>query len=405
MRLHPDDKLQSLDIEDLLNILCRHKDFDEKHYKNKTKENLIHIIKQYQRTRYLMLWHDGSSVANHSHLMMMVSCIYDTCSFLTDEEYQKTFGRNVNIQSIVEKAFMYILARCPSKDQQLLYIEERLNDIKELSSPLEIDNIPIFDIMRVFKGDNPASQFEVGHQKNGDYFCWQCPLNAQLLPNIVHSLSLLVLSLQDRINIVRATSISKNKINRKEVNLYKNLKKHELVQELHERNISFTCTSNQKELQDLLNKQMHDIKRLPSLLYNNPNADLKELNLEQYEILNNEPLHDISHHTQNLYEEIPLHLPKHHKESLKEIIKKSFNEKEAKNSSDYRDSLITVCIWLIKHHPDSFVTKIFTMHAEIQEILYAGESRQNIVTILHLINVCFIHLMLLKIHIQGNLKC
>ena len=43
--------------------------------------------------------------------------------------------------------------------------------------------------MRAFKGDNPACQFEAGQQKNGDYFCWQCPLNAKMTPNLVYTLS------------------------------------------------------------------------------------------------------------------------------------------------------------------------------------------------------------------------
>ena len=29
-----------------------------------------------------------------------------------------------------------------------------------------------------------------------------------------------------------------------------------------------------------------------------------------YENLNNEPLHEISHQTQNIYDELPFHLPK-----------------------------------------------------------------------------------------------
>ena len=85
---------------------------------------------------------------------------------------------------------------------------------------------------------------------------------------------------------------------------------------------------------------MHGIQRLPTLLFQNPTDNLDQLFLQHYEILNNEPLHDVSQHTQNLYEEITNHLPKDFKQSLKKIIHHSFNGKEAKNSSNYRESLL-----------------------------------------------------------------
>lgn len=55
-------------------------------------------------------------------------------------------------------------------------------------------------------------------------------------------------------------------------------------------------------MQNLLDREMHGIQRLTALLFDNPQMTLDEVGLDQYEILNNEPLHDISHHTQNLYD-------------------------------------------------------------------------------------------------------
>jgi len=137
-----------------------------------------------------MFWHDGSSISNHSHILMTVSCIYDPATFLTDAEYQQKYGKLINVQPIVEAPYLYLLARCPSNDQQLMYVEERINDIKNLKTPLAVDGLLINDVMRIFKGDNPAAQFEAGHQKNGDYFCWQCPLYAQLSACVAHTMSL-----------------------------------------------------------------------------------------------------------------------------------------------------------------------------------------------------------------------
>ena len=55
----------------------------------------------------------------------------------------------------------------------------------------------------------------------------------------------------------------------------------------------------------LLYKEMHAMQRLPALFFQNPGKNLKELYLSDYEVLNNEPLHDVSHHIEHLYEELP----------------------------------------------------------------------------------------------------
>ena len=45
---------------------------------------------------------------------------------------------------------------------------------------------------------------------------------------------------------------------------------------------------------------MEGIQRLPALLFPVPNKNLADINLQKYEILNNEPVDGISHHTQKL---------------------------------------------------------------------------------------------------------
>ena len=127
--------------------------------------------------------------------MMMVLCMYDDGAFIIDQEYQSEPGYQQNVQSIVEKPYIYLLARCPSDDHQLLYSQERINDISELSRKNEFHVIDITDVMRIFKGDNPACKCENGQQKNGYYFCWQCPLFPPLSPIIIHPMSLPQLSL------------------------------------------------------------------------------------------------------------------------------------------------------------------------------------------------------------------
>ena len=112
---------------------------------------------------------------------------------------------------------------------------------------------------------------------------------------------------------------------------------------------------------------MHGIQRMPALLFPKSFAKLEDINLERYEILINEPLHDISNHIKNIQQEIPHHVPKDKKSSVKEI-NSSFNGKEAKNAADYRKSLLLVTNWFLSNMKDHFTKNILLTLCEIQEI-------------------------------------
>ena len=166
MRLHTDNEIKNMDRYTLMQLLQKRKYLSQEAGKEHTITHLKEKSKKYERTKYLMFWHDGSTVSKHSHIVMMVSCMHDNVAFLTDDEFEAQNGHQVNIQP-----FIYMLARCPSDDHQLLYSNERLADIIDLKNKVEHNVILINDIMRVFKGDNPAAQLESWQQKNGDYFC------------------------------------------------------------------------------------------------------------------------------------------------------------------------------------------------------------------------------------------
>lgn len=84
------------------------------------------------------MWHDGSCISNHSHLLMTVNILYDIGIHYTDEEYYNETGKRVNVQAEVEKPQMYILARCSNDDHQLLYCQTRKEDVKMLKDPVEV---------------------------------------------------------------------------------------------------------------------------------------------------------------------------------------------------------------------------------------------------------------------------
>ena len=125
-------------------------------YDKFTEAELFDKIAALKQTRNLMFWHDGSSISNHSHMMIMVACMFDPAVYLTNQEYFHLYEKHINIQSLVEKPYLYILARCRSDDSQLLYSSERWDDILNLKDDVEHNGKHVHDIARIFKGDNPA---------------------------------------------------------------------------------------------------------------------------------------------------------------------------------------------------------------------------------------------------------
>ena len=119
---------------------------------------------------------------------MMLSIMYDRAAFHTNEEYEQKYHTSLDIQSIIEKPQVCLLARFPSNDQQILYIEERLQDILNLNLTITSSkHVPIKDELRIFKGDMPAAQFEAGQHKEGNFFCFSCSVHAEAVSSLYHT--------------------------------------------------------------------------------------------------------------------------------------------------------------------------------------------------------------------------
>ena len=402
MRLRSDETLDELPRDRVVSELASLSEWSDE-FSMLTTDVLTKKLKAYERTRNLITWHDGSSLSSHSHLLITVACLYDRAVFLTDEEYYQKEGVHVNVQAVVEKPFIHILARTPATDQQLLYSQDRLEDIFHLKTPIEVDGIYLHDILRAFKGDHPASQFEAGQQKGGNFVCHGCAIESNCHRNLPHSFKLPTLSLQDRINKIHTSLSSQNRLKKKVVKIYDNLDLADLIDEHQQRNIP-TKTITKQYLRTSLNMEMHGIQRMPALFFNTPFASPDAINLSRYEILINEPLHDTSNHIKNIQEELPHHVPKEKKMDVKNIIAQSFNGKEAKNSADHRKSLLIITNWFIENLKDHFTTNILISLCEIQEILYLPDKNRSPLTILRLLLATFQHSMLLKIHISTSLK-
>lgn len=197
-------------------------------------------LKEVERTRHLMVWLDNSTVANSGYLVCLITCLYDPAVFYTDEEYKKAFGRNVNIQQIIEEPELHFIARCGSSDNELLlYSEERLKCIAELKNNCteKVTNIQFTDKLRFCHGDMPLRAFEAGQQKGGNYFCSACGIHCDMVYSIDHALNCNFVSLKERQNIILQGAVARRNAMQKKPKPFDGLSKKELEDELTSRQI------------------------------------------------------------------------------------------------------------------------------------------------------------------------
>ena len=143
------------------------------------------------------------------------------------------------------------------------------------------------------------------------------------------------------------------------VKLYHHLDLPALIDEYQQRNIK-TSSPTKQSLQVSLEPKTHGIQQMSAFLFTASFAQLDNRYLDQYEILVNEPLHDISNYIKKLQHEIPHHVPKDKKALVKDIITSSFNSKEATNSADHRKSLLLITNWFLSNLKSHFSTNILT---------------------------------------------
>ena len=84
MKLGTDDELSLLTKDDILRELSQINELAPDDF---SQDNLLLLkkMKQFERTRHLMMWHDGSILLSRSYLLMMVSIMYGRAAFLTNE--------------------------------------------------------------------------------------------------------------------------------------------------------------------------------------------------------------------------------------------------------------------------------------------------------------------------------
>ena len=177
LRLRKDEEYDDMSRDEIILGLRRINEYEISDINTNTTL-LLGRLKGFERKRHTCVWHDTSPIRNHSHLLITINCCY--------EEKLKKY---VDVQACVEDPVWYILGRCPPSENKFMCCQIRLEDINKLKNDIKINGIEITDEMSFFKGDGRASQFEAGHQKGGNYFCWVCELEADNCSDFVYSSS------------------------------------------------------------------------------------------------------------------------------------------------------------------------------------------------------------------------
>lgn len=196
----------------------------------------------------------------------MISTLYDPAVFLTNQEYREKYSERplVDIQSAVERPYLYILGQSKSSDlDQLFYTSTRLDDLLSLSSPTNHKGIEIYDNLRVFSGDGPARQFEAGQQRFGNFSCL-CGISVKEHQNLENAFQFYSPSLSERVQIFKSGIFWKN-FSERNISPPTNLKQDDLREELEARGID-TWEKTKTEMQEELTSVLHGIQRPPALL-------------------------------------------------------------------------------------------------------------------------------------------
>ena len=90
---------------------------------------------------------------------MMVKCLYDPAIHYSDKQFKIKNKRTDNVQSEIEKPYIYILARCPPTDDQIKYVQTRVEDLKEMKIKIDNEQGEIIDKMRFFSWRCTCMQF------------------------------------------------------------------------------------------------------------------------------------------------------------------------------------------------------------------------------------------------------
>ena len=370
-----------------LKHLNPHTDTDEL-----SKPQLIAQIKGFEQNRHLLVWSDHASVMNHGHLMLTVKTLYDEGFYLTREEYKEIYGKDLDIETLIEEPQLYIFSRCRDSLQgKVAYTDTRREDILEMNVKIRINGHEnmVTDTMKYFNGDHPEQASESGNLEGGDVPCAGCGARAQSFIDLEYCFRAEHLTLEDRRLKVLQGPAGRSRRNGG-IKPFFNLKKDEIFDELDWRQIKYNTRMQKKELEMLLKDELGGVARVPLLCQGNEFESLSNTPLKQYEVLSSEALHDIKEHIRNLWEELPQYLTDEESACFSKVIEATTKQKDKIRGVDFRLSAIIMCN-TIRGKCRPSVQQLLDSLVEISRLLYAPAEERTPKFVLRFYNMTFQH--------------
>ena len=333
-----------------------------------------------------MIWSHHSSVMNHGHILLTANAIYDPAFYFTSAELH---GKDV--QELVEKPHVYIMARCrDTTEDQLMYSESRLEDVRQLDIQLvSSQKAKIKDVCRFFHDDHPSQEVETGEQIGGGYRCCECTGASANYIDHVGSLRAPHITLEERRKKVLAGPAGRERRNGG-VHPFMNMTKEELVKECQEHHLP-TEGLLKPALEGQLKDELKGIQHVPALSFPAQTTAMKDLNLGKYEVVPAEPLHDPKEHINNILKELPKYLNDNKSDLFGEAVEAVLSTKEKLTGSDYRLCCVVLALHLGSNCHLTIRRLLYTL-AELCELLYAPAEKRTPRFILCLHNV-FSHMI------------
>ena len=218
----------------------------------------------------------------------------------------------------------------------------RLDDVLSLSNPVKLDNIIFKDSFKISFGDNPVRCSEMGQNKSGRYRVCSLPLNIDEFYSFKDLLSHKHLTINEKRAIACKGNVFDSDKNN-EVNL------QEINSSSYCRSVSIPFT----DAKDAAMKQspaLCGIKSTPAMLSKHPYIELGLLNLNEWDVLPMEVLHDIKGLVKKSFECVPgsIHLGDDNViKSAHAIIHKSGDElfllKDKHSAESLAKAMVDIC--------------------------------------------------------------
>ena len=358
MRLQTDEEVSTMSAQDIRDKLSQWNENIPD-----SEDELRERFKMLQRTRTLALWHDHATLLGLGIVMITVHVVFDPAVFYTQSEWN---DRSLNLQSTIESPLIYMLCvSSSSAEDQAAFLQDRINCLNSLSDSIPASNeVPIVDNLRFFVSDHPAKQFERGTQQGGKYKCGGCGVHESMMDDLAHTLQQPWRNLQEIQQIATQGKWGKRP---GELKPFDQLRVQQLGEELHACG-NFETDKCKDVLEATLKSTLRGVQRVPTIMLLNPTGKLSDLNLDEYAILDCEPLHDLKGHLINMCKELPYLLTGDVTKSCGDIIAATVSDKMT--CADHRVLILQLYLHLRQEKSSKCILNLLETAIRISQILY-----------------------------------